>query len=157
MEWGWGVLVAFVVLGAALWALQYRGPRVQPERIADEDLDLVRDGERARWRRVRVRTYESWKRHDDFFRVAAFRKHVAGGMPESEAKQRIRKDFPIYYLDPADRDAEGYAGDDGALPVVLRQRVDRNARILKELMDEGGGDFRTMNALVRVCLRKGAF
>ncbi len=156
MWWVVGVLAAAGVLGLVVWVVQYGGSRVRPERVADEDLGLVREADRARWRRVRERAYRSWKRHDDFYRLAAFRKYVAAGMSEAEAKARILKDYPIYYLDPANRDTEGYAGDDGALPIVLRGRVERGARLLKELMEEQGASFRTMNALVRLCARKGA-
>ena len=155
MDWGWGVLAGGAAVALAVWSLQYAGPRVEAERVADEDLDLVRDPDRARWRRVRERTYRSWKRHDDFYRLAAFRRHVTGGMSEDEAKARILRDYPIYYLDPATRDTPGYAGDDGALPIVLRERVERASRLLKELMEEKGDSFRTMNALVRECVRKG--
>jgi hypothetical protein len=154
MAWVIGVLVACVALAWVVWSA---GPRVPEERIADADLDLVREGDRARWRRQRLRKYRLWKRQDDFYRIAAYRKAVAGGLPEPEAKTRIRKDFPFYYLDPVSRDAEGYAGDDGALPIVLRERVEGNARVLKELMEEKDAGYRSMNALIRVCLRKGAF
>jgi hypothetical protein len=153
MAWVLGVLALVVV---AAWFAWIAGPRVGLERVADADAELVRADDRARWRRVRQRTYRLWKHHDDHYRVAAFRKAVGEGLPESEARARVRKEFPIYYLDPADRDAEGFAGDDGALPVVLRERVERGARALKQISAERDAEYRTMNALIRTCLRKEA-
>jgi hypothetical protein len=154
MIWLLGFMVVCTVAGFVYWLVT---PRVAEEQVADEDRELVREQDRAAWRRVRVQAYKSWKRNDDFYRVATFRKLVAGGMSEEDAKVRVREEFPIYYLDPATRDAEGYAGDDGALPVVLRARVERNSRVLKELSAEKDARFRTMNALIRTCIRKGAF
>ena len=154
MIWLLGFMAACVVVGSIYWLVS---PRVLEEQIAEADRDLVREQDRAAWRRLRLRAYKSWKRHDDFYRVAAFRKLVTGGMSEPEAKARVREEFPFYYLDPAARDAEGFTGDDGALPVVLRKRVERNSRVLKELAADKEVQFRTMNALIRTCLRKGAF
>lgn len=147
--------LALIGAGVAA-AVRFAGPRVPEERIADEDRALVRESDRAAWRRLRLRTYKSWKKNDDFYRIAAFRKLVAAGASEASARARVREDYPIYYLDPADRDTEGYDGDDGALPILLRHRVERNSRAIKELMADNRGRFRTMNALIRACLREGA-
>jgi hypothetical protein len=141
-------------IGLVYWLLS---PRVPEERVTEEDLDLIRERDRAAWRRLRLQSYKAWKRQDDFYRVAAFRKLVAGGMSEADARTRVREDYPFYYLDPATRDVEGFAGEDGGLPVLLRPRVERNSRVLKELAAEKDARFRTMNALIRACLRKGAF
>jgi hypothetical protein len=145
--------VASVVAGLKLY---YSGPRVAPEQIAPEDLDLVRPQEREAWRRVSRRTYQGWKQQDDFYRVAAYKKAVGSGMSAAEAKARVKLDFPFYYVDPAARDDGAYRGDDGALPIVLRERVNTWAPLLKPVMEEKSGQFRTMNALVRECIRKGA-
>lgn len=75
----------------------------------------------------------------------------------ADAKARLREEYPFYYLDPAARDIEGFTGDNGALSVVLRRRVERNARVLKELAAEKDARFRSMNALIRTCLRKGVY
>ena len=154
MSWLLGFMAACVVVGFVYWLVS---PRVAEEQVAETDLDLVREQDRGAWRRLRLRAYKSWKRQDDFYRIAAFRKLVAGGISEPDAKVRVREEFPFYYLDPAARDTEGFTGDDGALPVVLRKRVERNSRVLKELAAEKDARFRTMNALIRACLRKGAF
>jgi len=154
MIWLLGFMAVCTVVGFGYWLLS---PRVAEERIADEDRDLVRDKDRLAWRRMRLQAYKAWKRNDDFYRIAAFRKLVAGGMNEPDAKVRVREEYPFYYLDPAMRDAEGFIGDDGALPIVLRKRVERNARVLKELTAEKDARFHTMNALIRTCLRKGVF
>jgi hypothetical protein len=153
MIWLLGFMAACVLAGAIYW---FTRPPVPEARIADEDRDVVREADLAVWRSQRMPTYKSWKRHDDFYRVAAFRKLVAGGMSEADAKARVRQDYPFYYLDPATRDTEGFTGDDGGLPVVLRARVERSARVLKELSAEDPTRYRTMNALIRVCVRKGA-
>ena len=155
MEW---LLFGFVALGTIIiLVVKFTGPAVPEQRIAEADLDLVREGDRARWRRLKLRAYRADKRQDDFFRLAAYRKAVAGGATELEARTRVRREFPFYYLDPADRDSGEYAGDDGSLPVVLRERVDANASIIKPLMESEGDRFRTMNALIRTCIRKSAF
>ena len=154
MIWLLGFMATCTAVGCVYWLTR---PRVPEERIADEDRDLVGEQERAAWRRQRLQTYKDWKKNDDFFRIAAFRKLVAGGMPDADAKTRVREEFPFYYLDPALRDIEGFSGDDGALPIVLRQRVERNARVLKELAADKDARVRTMNGLIRVCLRKGVF
>jgi hypothetical protein len=156
MEWVIGSIVAGVTGVAVFRAVRNSRPRVPPEQVAEEDQDLVRESDRAGWRRLRLSRYRADKRHDDFYRVAAYRREVARGASEADARARVRRDFPFYYLDPADRDAEGFAGEDGSLPVVLRERVTRNARTLKPLMESEGERFSTMNALIRVCLRKGA-
>lgn len=155
MEW---LLVGFVAVGAVvILVAKFTGPRVPEPRVAEADLDLVREGDRARWRRLRLRGYRADKRQDDFFRLAAYRKAVAGGASEPEARARVRREFPFYYLDPAERDAGEFTGDDANLPVVLRERVNGNARVIKPLMESEGERFRTMNALIRTCIRKGAF
>ena len=154
MTWLLGFMALCTAIGVVYWFIS---PRVPEERIADEDRDLVREQDRAAWRRVRLQTYRSWKKNDDFYRIAAFKKLVAGGTSEPDAKVRVREEYPFYYLDPGARDTEGYAGDDGALPIVLRARIERNSRVLKELTAEKDARFRTMNALIRACLRKGAF
>ena len=82
---------------------------------------------------------------------------MAGGVSEPEARARVRREFPFYYLDPADREAGEYTGDDANLPVILRERINGNARVIKPLMESEGDRFRTMNALIRTCIRKGAF
>jgi hypothetical protein len=154
---GWAVVAGMVatVVALLLWA-QRTGPLVPPAQVAEEDLGLVREGDRTRWRRLRLRVYRNRKRQDDSYRIAAFQKLVDQGVAAEEARASVRRDFPFYYSDPATRDAEGFAGDDGALPVILMERVDGNARVLKELMAERQGSCRTMNALVRTCMRKGA-
>ena len=145
--------VASVVAGLKIY---YSGPRVGPERIAPEDLELVRAQDREAWIRVSRRTYQGWKQQDDFYRVAAYKKAVESGMSAADAKARVKLDFPFYYVDPAVRDEADYGGDDGALPIVLRERVNTWAPLLKPVMEEKSGQFRTMNALVRECIRKGA-
>jgi len=147
------VAVASVVAGLKIY---YSGPRVPPERIAPEDLDLVTAEECEAWRRVSRRTYQGWKQQDSFYRVAAYKKAVESGMSAEDAKARVKQDFPFYYVDPAFRDEDTYVGDDGGLPIVLRERVNKWAPLLKPVMVEKSDQFRTMNALVRVFIRKGA-
>ena len=147
------VAVASVVAGLKIY---YSGPRVAPERIAPEDLGLVKAGECEAWRRVSRRTYQGWKQQDDFFRVAAYKKAIESGMSAEDAKARVKQDFPFYYVDPATRDEDNYRGDDGGLPIVLRERVNKWAPLLKPMMVEKSDEFRTMNALVRDFIRKGA-
>lgn len=147
------VAVASVVAGLKIY---YSGPRVAPERIAPEDLDLVRAEEREAWRRVSRRTYQGWKQQDDFYRVAAYKKAIESGMSSEDAKARVKQDFPFYYVDPETRDEDTYGGDDGGLPIVLRERVNKWAPLLKPVMVEKAGQFHSMNALVRECIRKGA-
>jgi hypothetical protein len=154
MIWLLGFMAACVGIGVVYWLVT---PRVPKEQIAEADSGLVREQDRATWRRVRLQAYQGWKRQDDFYRIAAFRKLVAGGMSEADARARVRKEYPFYYLDPATRDTDGFAGDNGALPIILRRRIERNSRILKELAAEPDVRFDTMNALIRTCLRKGAF
>jgi hypothetical protein len=155
MEW---LLFGFVALGTVIiLVVKFTGPVVPEQRIAEADLELVREGDRARWRRLKLRAYRADKRQDDFFRLAAYRKAVAGGASEPEARARVRREFPFYYLDPAERDAGEYAGEDANLPVILRARINGNARVIKPLMESEGDRFRTMNALIRTCIRKGAF
>ncbi|HEY5999368.1 MAG TPA: hypothetical protein VI078_08750 [bacterium] len=153
MEWFLGFTVAAIV--AILLYMRFVGPPVSAERVADADADLVRERDRESWRRQKLRNYRLDKRHDDFYRTAAFRKAVAGGASEAEARLKIRREFPFYYADPAERDTAEFAGEDGCLPVVLRARIDANARIIKPLMESEGERFRTMNALIRACIRKG--
>ena len=70
----------------------------------------------------------------------------------------MRREFPLSYLDPAERDTGEYAGDDANLPAILRERVNGNARAIKQLMaGEEGARFRTMNAFIRHGIRRGAF
>ena len=145
--------VAIVVAGLKIY---YSGPPVDPERIAPEDVDLVGAEECAAWRKVSRRTYQGWKRQDDFYRVAAYKKAVESGMSAADAKAHVKKEFPFYYVDPALRDEETYVGDDGGLPMVMRERVNKWAPLLKPVMAEKSGQFRTMNALVREFIRKGA-
>jgi hypothetical protein len=147
------VAVASVVAALKIY---YSGPRVAPERIAPEDLDLVRAEDCEAWRRVSRKTYQGWKKQDDFYRVAAYKKAVESGMSAEDAKARVKQDFPFYYVDPANRDEDTYGGDDGALPIVLRERVNKWAPLLKPVMVDKSGQFRTMNALVRECIRKNA-
>ena len=147
------VAVASVVVGLKIY---YAGPPVAPERIATEDIDLVGAEDREAWRRVSRRTYQGWKQQDDFYRVAAYKKAVESGMSPEDAKARVKRDFPFYYVDPATRDQDTYGGDDGGLPIVLRERVNAWAPLLKPVMVEKSGRFRTMNALVRECIRKDA-
>jgi len=147
------VAVASVVAGLKIY---YSGPRVAPERIAPEDLDLVRTEDCKAWRRVSRRTYKGWKQQDDFYRVAAYKKAVDSGMSAEDAKALVKQDFPFYYVDPTTRDEDSYGGDDGSLPIVLRERVNTWAPLLKPVMVEKSGQFRTMNALVRECIRKRA-
>jgi hypothetical protein len=155
MEW---LLFGFVALGTVIiLVVKFAGPVVPEQRIAEADLELVREGDRARWRRLKLRAYRADKRQDDFFRLAAYRKAVADGASELEARARVRREFPFYYLDPAERDAGDYAGEDANLPVILRARINGNARVIKPLMESEGDRFRTMNALIRTCIRKGAF
>ena len=155
MEW---LLYGMVAVGAIIiLVMKFTGAPMPEPQVAAADLDLVREGDRARWRRLKRRDYRSDKRQDDFFRLAAFRKAVAGGAAEAEARERVRREFPFYYLDPAERDAGEYAGDDANLPAVLRARVNGNARAIKQLMaDEEGARFRTMNAFIRHAIRRGA-
>ena len=156
MEW---LLYGMVAVGAIIiLVMKFTGPPMPEPRVADADLDLVREGDRARWRRLKRRDYLADKRQDDFFRLAAFRKAVAGGAAEAEARVRVRREFPFYYLDPAERETGEYAGEDANLPVVLRERVNGNARAIKQLMaDEEGARFGTMNAFIRHGIRKSAF
>jgi hypothetical protein len=150
----WAVFLSAAAAAAGL-GLYLSGPRVPSERIADPDLDLVTDAERAAWRKVRLRTYQGWKRQDDFYRVAAYKKALESGMSAPEAKAYVKREFPFYYLDPVLRDEDTFVGDDGALPIVLRERVNKWAAVLKSVMTEKPGQFRTMNALVREFIRKG--
>ena len=154
----WVVLVLALLSAAVVGVLvhQRTGPRVPEAQIAAEDLELVRDADRAAWRRVRMVEYKRSKQQDDFYRIAAYKKAVADGMSPAEAKAHIRKWFPIYYLDPATRDDEGYAGDDGALPVLLRDRVEKGASKLKALIADHYAHLKSMNALIRELMRKGA-
>jgi hypothetical protein len=147
------VAVASVVAGLKIY---YSGPPVDAERIAPQDLDLVRGEECAAWRKVSRRTYQGWKQQDDFYRVAAYKKAIESGMSAADAKAYVKKDFPFYYVDPALRDEDTYVGDDGGLPIVLRERVNKWAPLLKPVMVEKSAQFRTMNALVREFIRKGA-
>jgi hypothetical protein len=154
----WVVLVLAALAAAVLGVLvhQRTGPRVPEAQIAAEDLDLVRDADRAAWRRVRLSKYRRSKQQDDFYRIAAYKKALADGMSPAEAKAHIRKSYPIYYLDPATRDDEGYAGVDAALPVLLRERVEKGAPKLKALIAEHYAHLKSMNALIRELIRKGA-
>jgi hypothetical protein len=155
MEW---LLFGFVAVGTIVMLfVKFAGPSVPEQRIVEADRDLVREADRARWRRMKLRAYRADKKQDDFFRMAAYRKAVAGGATEAEARARVRREFPFYYFDPADRDAGEYTGDDANLPVILRERVNRSARVIKPLMEDEGDRFTTMNALIRTCIRKGAF
>ena len=155
MDW-W--LFAVVAIGTvAILVAKFTGAPVPDQQIVEADLDLVREADRARWRRLKLRSYRADKKQDDFFRLAAYRKAVAGGASEAEARDRVRREFPFYYLNPADRDAGEYTGDDANLPFILRERINRNARVIKPLMEGEGDRFRTMNALIRTCIRKGAF
>jgi hypothetical protein len=131
------------------------GPRVPGDRVAPADADLVRDEDRASWRKVRQRAYNGWKRQDDFYRVAAYKKAVESGLSAAEAKAAVRRDFPFYYTDPATREDGGYVGDDAGLPIVLRERVNRRAHLLKPVMADLSAQYPTMNALVRQFIRKG--
>jgi len=153
---GWAVLFATAAATAATLGIYHSGPRVPAERIAQPDLDLVTAAECAAWRKVRMRTYNGWKKQDDFFRVAAYKKAIESGMSAADAKAHIKREFPFFYVDPALRDEDTYVGDDGGLPIVLRERVNKWAPILKPIMVEKSGQFRTMNALVREFIRKGA-
>ena len=153
---GWAVLFATAAATAATLGIYHSGPRVPAERIAQQDLDLVTEAERAAWRKVRMRTYQGWKKQDDFYRVAAYKKSIEAGMSAADAKAHIKKEFPFFYVDPSLRDEETYVGDDGGLPIVLRERVNKWAPLLKPVMAEKSGQFRTMNALVREFIRKGA-
>jgi hypothetical protein len=153
---GWAVLFATAAAAAAGLGIYHSGPRVPEERIAQPDLDLVTQAECAAWRKVRMRTYQGWKKQDDFYRVAAYKKAVESGMSAADAKAHVKREFPFYYLDPALRDEDEYVGDDGALPIVLRERVNNWAPVLKPIMVEKSGQFHTMNALVREFIRKGA-
>ena len=153
---GWAVLFATAAATAATLGIYHSGPRVPAERIAEPDLGLVTEAECAAWRKVRMRTYKGWKKQDDFYRVAAYKKAIESGMSAADAKAHIKKEFPFYYLDPALRDEDTYVGDDGGLPIVLRERVNKWAPVLKPIMVEKSGQFRTMNALVREFIRKGA-
>jgi acyl-coenzyme A synthetase/AMP-(fatty) acid ligase len=153
----WWMFGALAIGTIVILVVKLTGARMADQQIADADLDLVREADRAWWRRLKQRAYQADKKQDDFYRTAAYRKALAGGAPEPEARARVRKEFPFYYLNPADRDTAEYHGDDGNLPVILRERVNRNARVIKPLMESEGERFRTMNALIRACVRKGAF
>ena len=155
MDWWISGVIAIGTI--VILVVRFTGARVPDQRIADADLDLVREGDRAQWRRLKQRAYRADKRQDDFYRLAAYRKALAGGASEPEARARVRREFPFYYLNPADRDTEENSGDDGNLPVILRERVNRNARVIKPLMESEAERFRTMNALIRACIRKAAF
>ena len=155
MDWlTFGVLVIGTIV---ILVVRFTGARMPDQEVADADLDLVRERDRERWRRMKRRSYEADKRQDDYYRLAAYRKATAGGASEPEARARVRREFPFYYLNPADRDTGEYSGDDGNLPVILRERVNRNARVIKPLMESEAERFRTMNALIRTCIRKAAF
>jgi hypothetical protein len=155
MDWlMFGVLAIGTIVILVVW---FTGARMPDQQVADADLDLVRERDRERWRRLRRRSYQSDKRQDDFYRMAAYRKATADGASEPDARARVRREFPFYYLNPADRDAGEFSGDDANLPAILRERVTCNARIIKPLMEGEGERFRTMNALIRACIRKGAF
>ena len=153
---GWVVLFAMAAAIAATLRIYHSGARVPAERIAEQDRGLVTEAQCAAWRKVRMRTYQGWKKQDDFYRVAAYKKAVESGMSAADAKAHVKREFPFYYLDPALRDEDEYVGDDGALPIVLRERVNNWAPVLKPIMVEKSGQFRTMNALVREFIRKGA-
>jgi hypothetical protein len=155
MDWWTSGLIAVGTL--VILVVRFTGARVPEQRVADADLDLVREWDRARWRRLKQRAYRADKRQDDYYRLAAYRKALADGASEPEARDRVRREFPLYYLNPDERDTGEYGGDDGNLPVILRERINRSARIIKPLMESEGARFRTMNALIRACLRKGAF
>jgi len=153
-----GVVLIFstiAAIAAVLLGRNHVGPRVPEERIAQADLELVREKDRTAWRKVTQSTYESWKKQDDFFRIAAYKKAVDSGMSESAAKAHVKHEFPFYYLDPECREEDTYVGDDAGLPIVLRERVNRGSMLLKTVMVEKSGQFRTMNALVREFIRKG--
>jgi len=150
------ILGAAAATTAVAVGIYLNGPRVPAERIAPADLDLVREQDCAAWRKVTQRTYKLWKRQDDFYRVAAYKKAVDSGLSAAEAKALVKKDFPFYYVDPATRDEDSYAGDDGGLPIVLRERVNKRAHLLKPVMADMSANYRTMNALVRAFIRKGA-
>lgn len=155
----WVVLVLALLAVAVVGVLvhQRTGPRVPEAQVAAEDLALVREADRAAWRRLRKGDYNRSKQQDDFYRISAYKKALADGMSPAEAKAHIRKTFPIYYyLDPATRDDEGYLGDDAALPVLLRDRVDKRAAALKTLIAEQYVHLKSMNALIRELIRTGA-
>jgi hypothetical protein len=152
----WLTLGVLAIGTIVILVVRFTGARMPDQQVAAADLDLVREGDRAQWRRLKRRSYQSDKRQDDFYRMAAYRKATAGGASEPDARARVRREFPFYYLDPADRDTAEYSGDDGNLPVILRERVNRNAPVIKPLMESEGERFRTMNALIRTCVRKGA-
>jgi len=151
----WAMVLSAAAAAAAV-KLALSGPRVPAERIAPPDDALIRDEDRAAWRKVRLRTYRGWKRQDDFYRVAAYRKAVGSGMSAADAKARVKREFPFYYADPATREEDTFVGDDAGLPIVLRERVNKGAPLLKAVMAEQPGRFRTMNALVREFIRTGA-
>ena len=150
------LLAAMAAVGAGALKIHNSGARVPRERIAPQDADLVTDKDCAAWRKVRLRAYKGWKSQDDFYRVAAYKKAVESGMSTADAKAQVKKDFPFFYIDPALRDEDSYAGDDGALPIVLRERVNNWAPLLKPVMLDKSDRFRTMNALVREFIRKSA-
>ena len=77
-------------------------------------------------------------------------------MPEADDRASAGTEFPFCHLEIATRDREGRVGDDGGLPLLLRERVDRNTRIPGELLKGKAAEFRTLNALLRLCRRKGA-
>ena len=93
------VAVASVVAGLKIY---YSGPRVAPERIAPEDLDLVGAEECEAWRRVSRRTYQGWKQQDEFYRVAAYKKAISGMSNWLDAPDEVLEDgfFPtiVYWL-----------------------------------------------------------
>lgn len=150
---GW-VGIFCVITAVACLGIYYFSPRVPEERIAQPDLDLVRDEDRVAWRKTRQFTYKGWKKQDDFYRVAAYKKAIGSGMSTQDAKAAVKKDFPFYYVDPASRDEDTYVGDDAGLPIVLRERVEKCAHLLKPVMTDKSDQFRTMNALVREFIRK---
>jgi hypothetical protein len=93
---------------------------------------------------------------DDWFRMAAYKKHRAEGKSEEEALSLLSKSLPIFG-DP--EETKNLKGDDRPLPFELKERINRWVEVV--LLNEPIGtssEFQStgsMNALIRSEIRAG--
>lgn len=91
------------------------------------DSKLVCEDDYLWWSTLSTVDFEALVDEDNVFKVMLFQKLTRdGGLTEDEALERVKRQFPIYYLHASDRQSGvGFAGEDAKLPYLLKERVNK--------------------------------
>lgn len=121
------------------------------------DSELVREEDHLWWSTLAAADFGALVDEDNVFKIMLFQKLTRDDrLTEDEALERVRKQFPVYYLHTSDRlSGVGFLGEDAKLPYLLKERV--NVFVNSVLLGEPGllEKATSFNSMVRQMARSG--